>query len=139
ARLVDRLVELVVCASPEALLAHADVAAVAAPRLRSLQRGPELALRVLQSQELLAGGALGRELGGGRLGRGAHLVGAAGLARGEPADDGAPVRLQLDEAVRLELAQSLPHRRPAHPELLRESFLAQACPRRQVAAEHARV
>ena len=65
------------------------------------------------------GGELGREL----LERGADRVDLDQLVVAEDSDTGAAERLGLDQAEQLEVAQRLPYRRLARPELLRDPGL----------------
>src|SRR5204862_2000062 len=129
----------VLAASPLAvrLLGRRPAVLAALPLEQRLDGAPEEALRVVQAPQLVVADPRRRELGGESLELGAHLVRLADLPRRRPAHDRPAVRLELDDAARLQLAQRLADGCPRHAELARERLLAQALPRGELAGEDA--
>ena len=91
----------------------------------------------MQARELVLLDPLGGELRREALELRANLVRLTDLARVRHADDRASVRLQLDDAVRLKLAQRLPYRRATDLELRGQHLLAKPRAARDLAAQHA--
>ena len=123
-RVQHRLVKDVVRVRPVLDRVRDSIAAATPMLVQLVDRAPEENRRLVQARELLLLDPLGSELRPEALELRANLVRLADLPRGRPADDRASVRLQLDDAVRLELAQRLAHRRAADLELRGQRLLA---------------
>jgi hypothetical protein len=87
---------------------------------------PEEPLRLAQPLELLGADPEGRELGGKALDRRPDDVRLLQVQAPRPPHDRPAAREHVHHPTRLELAQCLPDRRPADPELGGERLLSQA-------------
>ena len=105
---------------------QATAAAVSSSASQAAPRDhPEQLLGLAKPSELIVTDPPRSELGRKAFELRANLIGLANLAGRRAADKRPTMRNQLDNAVRLQLAQRLPHRRPTHTELRRKRLLPQ--------------
>lgn len=102
-----------------------------------LCRSLEESFRLAQALKARVVQSVGRNPGGQALELGPHDIGLPDITRGRGADRRPPVRYDLDEPDRLELADRLPDRGAADAKLPSEMLLAQPRPDRDIPVHHA--
>ena len=123
---------------PRPVAALVDAGVEALVELEVAPRGRGVAHLVEQQLERIGPvglEALGRPAGGERLQRGADLVVLTQVVHGRNENHGAALRMQPHEALALQRAERLAHRRCADAEAARDLHLPQPAARRQASGD----